>query len=85
MGLTHLRKTDDGYDVLAPNGEVLGFTYRAPDQAWSYAAWVIDGVHETIRGGVNGAAERRKGWPTRADAVREIEVMNSAALMRQGG
>lgn len=83
MSLTQLRKVEDGYDVLAPSGEVLGYTYRAPDQAWSYAAWVIDGVHETVRGGVGGSTKRRKGWPTRAAAVREIEVMNSAALMRQ--
>lgn len=85
MVLTHLRKTDDGYDVLAPNGEVLGFTYRAPDQAWSYAAWVIDGVHETVLGGVGGSTKRRKGWPTRAAAVHEIEVMNSSILTQQAG
>lgn len=85
MNLTRLRKVDEGYDVLAPNGAVLGYTYRAPDQAWSYAVWVIEGVHETARGGVNGTAERRKGWPTLAAAVREIEVMNSATLLRQVG
>lgn len=85
MSLTQLRKADDGYDVLAPNGEVLGYTYRAPDQAWSYAAWVIEGVHETARGGVNRTAARRRGWSTLDAAVREIEIMNSATLLRQVG
>lgn len=82
MSLTHLRKVDDGYDVLASNGEVIGHAFRAPDQAWSYAPWVIAGIHETVRGGVNGTAERRRGWPTLAAAVHEIEVMNSSTLIR---
>ena len=75
-----LRKVDDGYDVVAPNGEIIGYTYRAPDQAWSYAAWVIEGNHEMIPGGVCGLQLRRRGWRTRADAVREIMVMNSGKL-----
>lgn len=75
-----LRKMDDGYDVLAADGTVIGYTYRAPDQAWSYAPWVIEGLHETVAGGVNGAQRRRRGWRTRDAAVREICVMNSAKI-----
>jgi len=77
-----LRKIDDGYDVVAADGTVLGYTYRAPDQAWSYAPWVIEGVHTTVAGGVNGAHRRRRGWRTREDAVREICIMSSALLSR---
>ena len=78
--LVKLRKIDDGYDVLGPDGLLLGFVHRAPDQAWSYAPWVIEGIYATVKGGVNGSQERRKGWPTRAAAVREIAILNSAAI-----
>jgi hypothetical protein len=81
--MVKLKKTDDGYDVIAPDGAIIGYVYKAPDQAWSYAPWVIQGVYETARGGVNGAQERRRGWSTRAAAVHEICIMNSAALAKQ--
>lgn len=77
-----LKPIDEGYDVLAPDDTVLGFVYRAPDQAWSHAPWVIEGDHSTVKGGVNGKQERRRGWRTRAAAVREVCIMNSATLAR---
>ena len=77
-----LKLVDGGYDVVAPDGTIIGYVYRAPDQAWSYAPWVIEGVHTNAKGGVNGAQERRRGWRTRDDAVREVCVMNSGALCR---
>jgi hypothetical protein len=80
VALIRLRKVDDGYDVMAIDGTVIGYTFRAPDQAWSYAPWVIEGIHETVAGGVNGAHKRRRGWRTRDAAVREICVMNSSKL-----
>jgi len=78
-----LKPMDDGYDVVAPDGTVIGYVYRAPDQAWSYAPWVIEGNYTNVKGGVNGKQERRKGWRTRDDAVREICIMNSALLCQQ--
>jgi len=47
-----LKQVEDGYEVVAPDGTVIGYVYRAPDQAWSYAPWVIDGVHTNVKGGV---------------------------------
>lgn len=75
-----LRKMEDGYEVIAADGTEIGFTYRDPDQAWSYAPWVIGSDYSVVKGGVNGAQNRRRGFRTRADAVREIYIMNSAKI-----
>lgn len=75
-----LRKMDGGYDVVAMDGRVVGHTYRDPEQAWSYAPWIIEGVRESVLGGVNGTQKRLKGWRTRAAAAQEIAIMNSAAI-----
>lgn len=80
--LFKLTPVDGGYDVVALDGTVVGYVHRAPDQAWSYAPWVIAGDYTTVRGGVNGAQKRRRGWQTRERAVREVCIMNSAALIR---
>lgn len=75
-----VRRVEDGYEVVAQDGSLIGFTYREPDEAWSYAPWVIGGDYSIARGGVNGTQNRRRGLRTRADAVREICIMNSAKI-----
>lgn len=84
INITFKNLGDGHYQVMF--GEVLlGEVYKS-DVAWSYAPWVIVGDRSRYAlGGVNNAARRRIGFPSRAAAARQLSIMNSVQIINELG
>lgn len=82
--LVDVRRIDGIYDVyIKANGQLIGEIYRDdPPTVWSYARWVIFNDPRKAAGGVRGSQTRRYGYSKLSDAVYDLAIQNSAAIVR---